>query len=124
MNGVPWGLGIFGFLGRVVLSHPSEGSLSRRLILHDRGAEWRGAVYSAGNRFPALEALGFGIFGFLAQSSGIAWLRRILTAGPKTVGELKPLWMRATGLLPLEGGLPGQACNIAISVPEATLLSL
>jgi len=42
------GLGIFGFLGRVVLSHPSEGSLSSRLILHDRGGEWRGAVYSAG----------------------------------------------------------------------------
>jgi hypothetical protein len=45
----PWGafymiirLGIFGFLGRVVASHPSKGSLSSRLILHDRAGEWRG----------------------------------------------------------------------------------
>jgi hypothetical protein len=36
------------------------------------------------------------------EESAIAWLRQKLSSGPKTVGELKPLWMRATGLLPLE----------------------
>ena len=41
-------------------SHPTEGSLSSRLILHDRGGEWRGAVYSAGNRFPARSKIGGG----------------------------------------------------------------
>jgi hypothetical protein len=33
------------------------------------------------------------------EESAIAWLRQKLSSGPKAVGELKPLWMRATGLL-------------------------
>jgi hypothetical protein len=35
------------------------------------------------------------------EVSAIEWIRQCLKAAPSTVGELKPLWMRATGLLPL-----------------------
>lgn len=56
------------------------------------------------------EAIGNGTSGGLFEEevqikdeeSAIAWLRQRLTPGPKTIGELKPLWMRGTGLLPLE----------------------
>ncbi|MFO0821035.1 MAG: hypothetical protein U1A77_24025 [Pirellulales bacterium] len=34
--------------------------------------------------------------------SAIDWLRQKLRSGPMLVGELKPLWMRATGLLPTQ----------------------
>lgn len=34
------------------------------------------------------------------ELTSIAWLRQQLNGGPKLIGELKPLWMRATGLLP------------------------
>jgi len=34
------------------------------------------------------------------ELSAVAWLRQQIQAGPKLTGELKPLWMRATGLLP------------------------
>jgi len=33
------------------------------------------------------------------EVSAIAWLRQQIASGPKLIGELKPLWMRATGLL-------------------------
>ena len=33
------------------------------------------------------------------ELTAIAWLRQKLQSGPKLIGELKPLWMRATGLL-------------------------
>ena len=36
------------------------------------------------------------------ELSAIAWLRQRLQARPMLIGELKPLWMRATGLLPAE----------------------
>jgi hypothetical protein len=34
------------------------------------------------------------------EVTAIAWLRQQVTRSPATLGELKPLWMRATGLLP------------------------
>jgi hypothetical protein len=34
------------------------------------------------------------------ELTAIAWLRQQLNGGPKLIGELKPRWMRATGLLP------------------------
>jgi hypothetical protein len=34
------------------------------------------------------------------ESTAIAWLRQKLESHPAPIGELKPLWMRATGLLP------------------------
>lgn len=34
------------------------------------------------------------------ELSAIAWLRQKLESRPMLIGELKPLWMRATGLLP------------------------
>jgi len=34
------------------------------------------------------------------EVSAIDWLRQKLSARPMLIGELKPLWMRATGLLP------------------------
>ena len=34
------------------------------------------------------------------ELTAIAWLRQQLHGGPKLIGELKPFWMRATGLLP------------------------
>ena len=34
------------------------------------------------------------------EFSAVAWLRQQIAGGPKLIGELKPLWMRATGLLP------------------------
>jgi DNA modification methylase/predicted RNA-binding Zn-ribbon protein involved in translation (DUF1610 family) len=34
------------------------------------------------------------------ELSAIAWLRQQILSSPKLTGELKPLWMRATGLLP------------------------
>jgi hypothetical protein len=34
--------------------------------------------------------------------SAIEWIRQRLKAGPALIGELKPFWMRATGLLPSE----------------------
>jgi DNA modification methylase len=36
------------------------------------------------------------------EISAIEWIRQRLKAGPIQLGELKPLWMRATGLLPVE----------------------
>jgi len=36
------------------------------------------------------------------EPSAVDWLRQKIQAGPILVGELKPLWMRATGLLPAE----------------------
>jgi len=36
------------------------------------------------------------------ELTAIAWLRQKLQARPMLIGELKPLWMRATGLLPAE----------------------
>ncbi len=36
------------------------------------------------------------------EISAIEWIRQRLKAGPALIGELKPLWMRATGLLPAE----------------------
>jgi DNA modification methylase len=36
------------------------------------------------------------------EESAIAWLRQKLTSGPKAIGELKPFWMRAIGLLSSE----------------------
>jgi DNA modification methylase len=36
------------------------------------------------------------------ELSAIAWLRQKLQTGPKLAGELKPLWMRAIGLLSAE----------------------
>jgi DNA modification methylase len=36
------------------------------------------------------------------ELTAIDWLRQRLRTGPKSIGELKPLWMRATGLLPAE----------------------
>jgi hypothetical protein len=36
------------------------------------------------------------------EISAIEWIRQRLKAGPALIGELKPLWMRATGLLPVE----------------------
>jgi hypothetical protein len=36
------------------------------------------------------------------EISAIEWIRRHLRKGPALIGELKPLWMRATGLLPRE----------------------
>ena len=36
------------------------------------------------------------------EMTAIEWLRRELQAKPMLLGELKPLWMRATGLLPTE----------------------
>jgi hypothetical protein len=33
------------------------------------------------------------------EFSAIAWLRQQIASGPKLIGELKPRWMRATGLL-------------------------
>ncbi len=33
------------------------------------------------------------------EMTAIAWLRQQIKGGPKMLGELKPLWMRATGLL-------------------------
>jgi hypothetical protein len=36
------------------------------------------------------------------ELTAIAWLRQTLDAQPMLIGELKPLWMRATGLLPAE----------------------
>jgi hypothetical protein len=36
------------------------------------------------------------------ELTAIAWLRQKLHGSPKLIGELKPLWMRATGLLPAE----------------------
>ena len=34
------------------------------------------------------------------EISAIAWLRQNIQQRPMLIGELKPLWMRATGLLP------------------------
>lgn len=34
------------------------------------------------------------------ELSAVAWLRQQILSTPKLTGELKPLWMRATGLLP------------------------
>jgi DNA modification methylase len=34
------------------------------------------------------------------ELSAIAWLRQKVQAEPKLIGELKPVWMKATGLLP------------------------
>ncbi len=56
------------------------------------------------------EAIGNGINGVMFEKevqikdeeSAIAWLRQKLEYAHKTIGELKPLWMRATGLLPSE----------------------
>jgi hypothetical protein len=36
------------------------------------------------------------------ELTAIAWLRQKLESRPALIGELKPLWMRATGLLPTE----------------------
>lgn len=36
------------------------------------------------------------------EISAIKWIRQRLQSGPTLIGELKPLWMRATGLLPAE----------------------
>ena len=36
------------------------------------------------------------------EISAIEWIRQRFQAGPVQLGELKPLWMRATGLLPAE----------------------
>lgn len=36
------------------------------------------------------------------ELSAVAWLRQRISSGPKLIGELKPLWMRATGLLAAE----------------------
>lgn len=36
------------------------------------------------------------------ELSAIAWLRQKLESRPMLIGELKPLWMRATGLLPAQ----------------------
>ena len=36
------------------------------------------------------------------EISAIEWIRQHLKKGPALIGELKPLWMRATGLLPAE----------------------
>jgi hypothetical protein len=36
------------------------------------------------------------------ELTAIAWLRQKLESRPALLGELKPLWMRATGLLPVE----------------------
>lgn len=36
------------------------------------------------------------------EPTAVDWLRQKIQAGPMLVGELKPLWMRATGLLPAE----------------------
>jgi hypothetical protein len=36
------------------------------------------------------------------ELSAIAWLRQKLESRPVLIGELKPLWMRATGLLPAQ----------------------
>jgi len=36
------------------------------------------------------------------ELTAIEWLRQELQSRPKLLGELKPLWMRATGLLPAE----------------------
>jgi hypothetical protein len=36
------------------------------------------------------------------EISAIEWIRQHLKKGPALIGELKPLWMRATGLLPSE----------------------
>jgi hypothetical protein len=36
------------------------------------------------------------------EVTAIAWLRQQLRGGAALIGELKPLWMRATGLLPAE----------------------
>jgi DNA modification methylase len=33
------------------------------------------------------------------EFSAVAWLRQQIAGGPKLIGELKPLWMRATGML-------------------------
>ena len=34
------------------------------------------------------------------ELTAIAWLRQKLALRPMLLGEIKPLWMRATGLLP------------------------
>lgn len=34
------------------------------------------------------------------EMTAVGWLRQQIQAGPKLTGELKPVWMRATGLLP------------------------
>src|SRR5262249_513100 len=34
------------------------------------------------------------------ELSGMEWIRQRLKLEPTSIGELKPLWMRATGLLP------------------------
>jgi hypothetical protein len=36
------------------------------------------------------------------ETSAIEWLRQYLKREPALIGELKPMWMRATGLLPSE----------------------
>jgi hypothetical protein len=36
------------------------------------------------------------------EISAIEWIRQHVKGGPALIGELKPLWMRATGLLPTE----------------------
>jgi hypothetical protein len=36
------------------------------------------------------------------ELTAIAWLRQKVQQNPMLIGELKPLWMRATGLLPAE----------------------
>ena len=51
-------MGYLDFWGKVVPLHPSEGSLSSRLMLPDRAGEWREAVYSAGNRFQVRNKIG------------------------------------------------------------------
>lgn len=38
----------------------------------------------------------------VGEVTAIAWLRQKLRVRPMLIGELKPLWMRATGLLPAE----------------------
>jgi len=40
------------------------------------------------------------------ELTAIAWLRQKLQAGTALIGELKPLWMRSTGLLPAEVSQP------------------
>jgi hypothetical protein len=51
----------------------------------------------------------------LDELTAIVWLRQTLHARPFLIGELKPLWMRATGLLPAE---VSQTLNLELLLAE------
>ncbi len=61
------------------------------------GQRWFLRGETIGGRSGALLAEEVGVSDEL---SAVAWLRQNIQTGPKLTGELKPLWMRATGLLP------------------------